>query len=297
MAIVLSFTSLCILLLVGKVLRVRIKFLQRLYLPAAVIGGLCGLLFLQLTGEHLPAGVTAGWDKLPGFLINICFASLFLGVKIPKLSQIWKQSGPQLAYGQIVAWGQYVVGIGITVLLITPLFGLPAYFGVIIPVGFEGGHGTAAGLADVFRHFNWPEGLDYALTSATLGIISAIIVGTGLVNWAVRRGYTRNLKKIEEIPECNVIGIYDPAEQPSAGKQTVSPASVDTFALHIALTGLAIFIAYLLKLGLSGIESLFPAWQKSGLLSAFPLFPLSMIGGLVVQLLMSRVLKIDRILN
>ncbi len=94
-----------------------------------------------------------------------------------------------------VAWGQYVVGIGISLLVIAPLFKLPQYFGVIIPIGFEGGHGTAAGLAELFKTYNWAEGRDYALTSATLGIISAIVVGTWLVNWAVRRGYTKNLKK------------------------------------------------------------------------------------------------------
>ncbi|MDZ7797847.1 MAG: sodium/glutamate symporter [Candidatus Marinimicrobia bacterium] len=297
MAVVLSFTSLCILLVLGKVLRVKIPLLQKLYLPAAVIGGLLGLLIIHFTADHLPQGVTAGWDKLPGFLINICFACLFLGVKIPKLSKIWEQSGPQLAYGQIVAWGQYVVGLGISIILIAPLFNLPDFFGVIIPVGFEGGHGTAAGLAELFRSYNWAEGLDYALTSATLGIISAIAVGTVLVNWAVRRGYTKGLRRIENIPESNVIGIYDPAEQPSAGKQTVSSASVDTFALHIGVVGIAIFIGYLLKTGLAGIESFFPAMRENGILSAFPLFPLSMIGGLLVQLFISRVLKMKSILD
>ena len=297
MVIVLSFSSLCILLVVGKILRVKIKLLQRLYLPAAVIGGLIGLVIIQLTGDNLPAGVTAGWSKLPGFLINIIFACLFLGVKIPKLSKIWDQSGPQLAYGQIVAWGQYVVGLGISLLIIAPVFKLPDYFGVIIPIGFEGGHGTAAGLADLFTSFNWENGSDYALTSATLGIISAIVIGTWLVNWAVRRGYTKKLKKIEDIAEESIIGIYDPAQQPSAGKQTVSAASIDTLALHIALVGIAVFIGYLLKLGLAGIESLSPAMKDNGILSAFPLFPLSMLGGLIVQLFMSKVLKKNKILN
>ncbi len=81
MTIVLSFTSLCLLLILGKVLRVKIKLLQKLYLPAAVIGGLAGLIIVHFTGDYLPREVTAGWDKLPGFLINICFACLFLGVR------------------------------------------------------------------------------------------------------------------------------------------------------------------------------------------------------------------------
>ena len=51
---VLSFCGLCLLLLAGKFLRVRLRFLQKLYLPSSVIGGLLGLLILQLSGEHLP---------------------------------------------------------------------------------------------------------------------------------------------------------------------------------------------------------------------------------------------------
>ena len=297
MAIVLSFTALCILLLIGKILRVKLKFLQRLYLPAAVIGGVIGLAVIQLTGDALPQGVTAGWGKLPGFLINIIFACLFLGVRIPKLSKIWMQSGPQLAYGQIVAWGQYAVGIGLSILVIAPLFKLPQFFGVIIPIGFEGGHGTAAGLAEVFKTYNWAEGSDYALTSATLGIVSAIIVGTWLINWAVRKGHVHKLKKVEDFPESNTVGIYDPEEQPSAGKQTVFSGSIDTLALHIAIVGIAVFIGYVLKLGLAGIESLSPTMQENGILSSFPLFPLSMIGGLLVQLFISKVLKIETILD
>jgi ESS family glutamate:Na+ symporter len=255
------------------------------------------LLIVQVGGDVLPQGITAGWNKLPGFLINIIFACLFLGVKIPSLSKIWQQSGPQLAYGQIVAWGQYVVGIGLSILVIAPLFNLPQYFGVIIPIGFEGGHGTAAGLADMFKTYNWADGKDYALTSATLGIVSAIIVGTWLINWAARKGHVHKLRKIEDFPESNTVGIYDPDKQPSAGRQTVFPGSIDSLALHIAVVGIAVFIGYLLKLGLAGIESLSPGMRENGILSSFPLFPLSMIGGLVVQLFISKVLKIDYILD
>ncbi|MHC4904762.1 MAG: sodium:glutamate symporter, partial [Planctomycetota bacterium] len=113
-----SFVVLCVLLGLGHVLRCKIKLLQKLYLPSCVIGGLVGLLLIQLLS--LSSGscsacesvngwmeeVSAPWGKLPGHLINVVFACLFLGVKIPKFSDLWKRSGPQVVYGQIVAWGQ-----------------------------------------------------------------------------------------------------------------------------------------------------------------------------------------------
>ena len=150
MDIVLAFSALCILLVVGKILRVTIRLFQKLYLPASVIGGLLGLVLVQTIGGSLPEATTAGWTQLPGFLINIVFSALFLGVFIPPIRRIWGIAGPQLAYGQIVAWGQYVVSLGVAIVLLTPVFGVPGAIGTIIPVGFEGGHGTAAGLEPVF---------------------------------------------------------------------------------------------------------------------------------------------------
>ena len=286
MNIVLSFSALCILLVVGKLLRVEIRLFQKLYLPASVIGGLLGLVLVQTIGGSLPEATTAGWTQLPGFLINIVFSALFLGVFIPPIRRIWEIAGPQLAYGQIVAWGQYVVGLGVAIVLLTPVFGVPGAIGTIIPVGFEGGHGTAAGLEPVFDAYAWPEGRDLALTSATCGVLFAIIVGMALVNWAARRGYTRQLKRIEDMPESSLVGVYDPAERPSAGSQTVSAASIDSLGFHLAIIGLGVFIGYLIHGGLVRVELLVrpPSTDGRAFFDTFPLFPLCMIGGLVVQL-------------
>ncbi len=75
MDIVLAFSALCILLVVGKIQRVTIRLFQKLYLPASVIGGLLGLVLAQTIGGFLPEATTAGWTRLPGFLINIVFSA------------------------------------------------------------------------------------------------------------------------------------------------------------------------------------------------------------------------------
>ena len=181
----LSFGCLCVLLGLGYWVRRRLQFLQRLYLPASVIAGLLGLMIFQAfsgIGHPVPETVSYGWSRLPGLLINVVFACLFLGRSLPPVSQVWKSAGRQLAYGQIVAWGQYAVGCALVVLMIKPLFGLPDIFAGIMPVGFEGGHGTAGGMGPVFDQLGFPEMKDFALASATGGIMGAIIVGMGLVN-------------------------------------------------------------------------------------------------------------------
>ncbi len=103
------FVGLCILLWIGHWLRMRLQLFQKLYLPSCVIGGLIGLIIIQLLLSYgnpqiieLVNTWTLGWGKIPGFLINIVFACLFLGVALPKISTLWHRAGPQLAYGQIV---------------------------------------------------------------------------------------------------------------------------------------------------------------------------------------------------
>ncbi|MGB6866620.1 MAG: sodium/glutamate symporter [Candidatus Aminicenantaceae bacterium] len=292
MTIVTSFCGLCLLLVIGKFLRVKVKFIQRLYLPSAVIGGIIGLILVQISGSRLD-NWTVGWTSLPGFLINIVFASLFLGAAIPSLSVIWDRAAPQLAYGQIVAWGQWVVGLGFVMILLGPLFKVPDLFGAVLPIGFEGGHGTAGGLRDAFIQLGWNEGSDFSLASATAGIISAIIVGVVLINWAAKKGYVSNLKQLDDMTAEELAGLYPIEKRPSAGQQTVSADSIDSVALHLAIIGIAIFIGYSIKVILMAIENQFFGDAEVKLFAGFPLFPLCMIGGLIVQLVISRHARIS----
>ncbi len=300
----LSFIGLSILLAVGFLLRLKIKLLRTLYLPSCVIGGLLGLIIIQ--GFNYAASgseggwvvnvsnqlglLSAPWEKLPGLLINIVFACLFLGVEIPGLKEVWRRSGPQVAYGQIVAWGQYLVGCIFFLGLVTWLWPeLPGMFAGILPVGFEGGHGTAAGLGPVFEKYDWSIGVDFALASATFGILGAIIVGMILVNWAKRKGHvvqkTIELDSMDkrEIAEDDSIGVFPPGSRPPAGMLTVRSDAVGAMSLHIAIIGVACLLGFLMKQSLLGIESVIPPLAKLELFQGFPLFPLCMLGGLIIQ--------------
>jgi ESS family glutamate:Na+ symporter len=269
-----------------------VRWTQKLLLPASVIGGLIGLVIIQLLKRHAPgtetfvSTATAGWSGLPSFLINIVFATLFLGVTVPPLKKVWRIAGPQLAFGQVVAWGQYAVGIGLTLLVLSRFFDLPAMFGAIIPVGFEGGHGTAAGLGPVFLDKGWPEGKDLALGSATVGVVAGVVVGMTLINWAGRRHYCRGAAEQCDSPEISGSGIVPAGEREEAGRLTFRSESVETLAVHVALVAVAILIGYILQKGLTGLETLWLKNPKNAILGSFPLFPLAMLGGVVLQKLL-----------
>ena len=286
-----SFGCLCLLLGAGYYLRRKVVLLQKLHLPASVVAGLLGLIIIQTVSAMGVSGAPVcyeGWSKLPGLLINIVFACLFLGVILPKISSIWDSVGRQLAYGQIVAWGQYLIGSVIVLLLLKPLFNVPDLFAGIMPVGFEGGHGTAAGMGAVFEELGWAAGKDFALSCATGGIIGAIIVGMTLINWAIRRGYVVQKAKLGGMKSWDTGGVIPEDERPEAGKQTVSSDVIETLSLHFVVVGIAVLIGYLLQQGLLITSAAFFSAKWQQVFHSFPLFPLCMIGGMLTQMCLKR---------
>ena len=282
------FAVLSLLLVCGKLLRLKFAFLQRLYLPSSVIGGLLGLLIVSLFRDRIPADWISAAQKFPGFLINVIFATLFLGVATPRLKEVVRVAFPQLCFGQLLAWGQYVLGLGLAGFVLVPLFGVPPAFGNLLEIGFQGGHGTVGGMSESFRAFGWEDGIDLGLTMATVGMIVGIVAGMALVNWAYRRGYVREIRSFDERPEHERRGVHLPDDRPEAGRQTVYSDSVDSLAWHIAVVGLAVGAGYLMLIGLRGAETaLFPNATRR-LFQGFPLFPLCMIGGVLMQTIVTR---------
>jgi ESS family glutamate:Na+ symporter len=292
-----------LVMVVAKLVRARIQLFRRLFLPASVVGGALALLagpqvLGRLAGAldapavlHdglLPPTVVEVWSQLPVLLISVVFAALFLGKPIPPLRRIWETAGPQVAFGQSVAWGQYVVGISLTMLVLTPVFGLDPLAGALLEIGLEGGHGTAAGLATTFETFGFPEGTDLALGLATIGLVGGVLVGTVIVNWGVRTGRITLIEGGDPIiamregdDDLDDLDAREPAED--------SGGSADPLSIHLGLVALAIALGWLMLQALETLER--ATWGGEGgieLLVHLPLFPMAMLGGVLVQLVLDR---------
>jgi len=317
MRFVSSLFLLCFLLWLGLQVR-RIKIFRIFSLPASVTGGFIGLIFSQLCRLNLNVWAVIqydwmiGWSALPSILINIVFATLFLGKKLPTAKEAWRDGGPQVMYGQIIAWGNWSVSCLISGAILIPVFGVSPLFASMYAVGFEGGHGTAAGLSETYTALGEPDYGDIALTSATIGILMGSIVGVILVNWGIATGRVAmhnggveavqdaEIGRIENKDEvdngkkesvCKMMfgnrdvpdDIYKEDERPNGGKQTVRQDAVETLALHLAYVAFACFFGYVILRLLWLIEFNVPALEKIKFFTSFPLFPLCMLGGLFVM--------------
>lgn len=61
-------------------------------------------------------------------------------------------------------------------------------FGITMPSGYCGGHGTAAAIGQAFSQFGYDEILTLAMTAATFGIVAAVIIGLIIIKWGQRKG-------------------------------------------------------------------------------------------------------------
>ena len=296
MTAVLVFCTLSLFLVLGKILRVFIPLLQKLCLPSSIIGGTLALIVFKCFPGLLPPEVFTTINRLPGFLINVIFASLFLGMTAPKITKMAAIAFPQLCFGQFIAWGQYVLGLGLTGFVLMPFFGVPPAFGNLLEIGLQGGHGTVGGMTSVFEGNGWEDGVALGYTVATVGMIVAIILGMIMVNWANRRGYVQDFVPLEEMDRLHLKGIYRRREQPAAGRQTVLCDSIDSLAWHCALIGVAVAIGYAILFSFQHLEIILFPNETKRLFSGFPLFPLCMIGGLIIQNLFQK-LRIAPLIN
>lgn len=307
-----SFLMIGIFLLIGKAVRYRTKWLSNLFLPSSIIAGFLALLLGpdalgRVTSSFLdesslfyngliPEFILDVWSPLPGMFINLVFAALFIGKAVPSVKKVWHTAGPQIVMGQVVSWGQYVVGLLLTLLVLTPFFGMNPLAGGLIEIAFVGGHGTAAGLTDTFTDLGFPEGLDLSLGLATVGILVGVLAGILIINIAHRKGIAKHVggassfteEEREQIAETHG---YD--MEPEVKEAT----AIEPLAFHFALIALAIVIGYIMQQGLVALEAFtWGAWTDVYLLSYVPLFPLAMIGGIIVQFFATK-LKIDNYID
>jgi glutamate:Na+ symporter, ESS family len=275
-----------IALLCGMRLRRAVPWLAAVYIPASVLAGF----LILLAGPQVLGEVTNGWSlipaqtipvlsALPGLLINVVFGGIMIGKTLPSVRRIWSDAAPHVILGSVFSFGQFAIGGLVVTLLLTPFFGLPDAAGSIIEMSFAGGHGTIAGMGGLLEDAGAGELVDVGLGLATISMLTGVIGGTVLLNWAVRRPHIEvarehtaarsTASRLSEVP-------------PNEGDAT-DDVELGSISRSFGAIAVAIFLGLLILTGLRAIANAF----GSDLLDRFPLFPFAVIGGFAVQLVLS----------
>ena len=270
----LALACLSLILTVGRALGARLQL--RLWgIPEALLAGLLGLL-LAPGGPLplLPPQVMQLWADLPLVLLTLVFGSLMLGKPLPKLEGLWRPVSGQVSLALVLAFGQYVVG-GLAVLLVLqPWLGVSPVMACLIEVAYEGGHGSAAAMGPSYAALGFPGGQALGLAMATVGLLSSTLVGGLVVVLARSRGWL-----LADAPGS------EPSESASAASSDSGGAAA--WAVNLALVGVAVLTGVGLLAGLRWLTAGLGAGVAS-VVTALPVFPLAIVGSLLVRLALER---------
>ena len=220
-----------LLLLVGKLMRVKIKWIQKLFIPPSLLAGFIGL----ACGPH-------GFDILPiseqtgtyaGILIAFIFGALPLTSQKAKGNQ--QEIGAMWVYSQTGLLLQWAFGGLLGLLVLNQIWPLSPGFGITMPSGYCGGHGTAAAIGQAFGQLGHDEILTLAMTAATFGIVGSVILGLIFVKWGTKKKQTTYLADYKDLPSELRTGLLPQEKRESMGESTCSSISIDSLTFNLAI--------------------------------------------------------------
>ena len=192
MTIAQLFTDLGILslfLLAGLALREIIKPLQRLFIPASMVGGMLAL----VCGPQVMnwVAIPKSYGQLSGTLINLILTCLVFGVTINK-----KRLANYIDYCCLsvgLKGAQLAIGAALGVALTFVWSDLPKVWGTMGVFSFVGGHGNATAVGKIYAQLGVEGMADMGIVLSTIGLLAAIVGGIILINIGARRGWTAHI--------------------------------------------------------------------------------------------------------
>ncbi|MCD2513689.1 sodium/glutamate symporter [Comamonas endophytica] len=230
------YTLICaaLVLLAGKFLVQRIRFLRDFNIPEPVAGGLVAAALIFAVHEFTGYSITFSSGLQTGFML-LFFSSIGLSANFSKLREGGSALVLFLFIISIFIVVQNAVGIGLAAALgLDPLIGLIA--GSITLVG---GHGTAGAWAGVFEKEHGIQGaLTLGIACATFGLVIGGLIGGPLAKGLVTR------HRLRGHGDASVQSAPDEAnfENPQKIRLITTNAAIETLALFAACLGFAEFM-------------------------------------------------------
>ena len=221
------------LTLFANILRSKVPFIKKTYVPTAVLAGFI-LLILRSTGI-----VTIRQDFLELITyhgIAIGFIAMSLRVKNQKTNEGYKVA---LKTGALIVSTYLIqVLIGLVIALILTFTFMPDFFpasGILLAMGFGQGPGQANNVGSTYEALGFVGGQSYGLSIAASGFLIACTVGVFFLN----KRKKKNVNYIDETSNDSHLDIFqDKDEIPIA-------QSIDKLSIQAAL----IVFVYLLTFG------------------------------------------------
>lgn len=255
-----------IMLCIGMILRARLIFLRNMLVPASVIGGILGMVLMNML-QMTKVDIGTSSDIYTN-IVNHLFTISFISISLTGSAKEQNGSGREIMRG--------AVGMGIVWCLLyalTPIIsaviiglsgkhvGMDSIYGFLIQFAFCQGPGQSAAYGAIFEQYGIENAAMTAIAFSTIGFIVAFMVGIPAAKAGIMRGIAKHCGRLDE-PVLR--GYFKKQEQTEYMiKDTTCNSNIETLSFHFALIG----VCYVLAVGISRIVSLLPGFLGSSMSS------------------------------
>ena len=266
-----------LVLLVGRLMVDRIKFLQDFNIPEPVAGGLLAAVIIYIL--HASTGVSFAFDKgLQDSFMLIFFSSIGLSADFSRL----KAGGVGLVLFLLVVSAfivvQNVVGVGLAGALgLDPIIGL-----VTGSITLTGGHGTAGAWGKVLEEQHHIVGAtDLGMASATFGLVLGGLIGGPVARKLVNKMGMKPSAKAAQAHDTADTAIDDVFEHAHQRRLITANAAVETMALFAAC------LAFSALMTTPEVKSYLPSWFT------LPQFVWALLFGVLLRNFLTSAFKVN----
>ena len=223
-----------IVLLFGRYLVRKYRFLQDFNIPEPVAGGLVAAVIIYAL--YLFNHVSFAFDKsLREAFMLVFFSSIGLSADFSRL----KAGGfPLVIFTVIVGVFiaiQNAVGVGLAVALDqNPLLGLVAG-----SITMTGGHGTAAGWGPDLEKIGLANATDIGIACATFGLVAGGLIGGPVARRLINKMQRKPLETIDDGGNDTGEDTNDMFEKPERKRLITASSAIDTLAMFAACLAFA----------------------------------------------------------
>lgn len=276
-------------LCLGTLLRAKVGFLRNMLVPASVIAGILGLLFMNIVPG---LGVNVGTDaSMYTDIVNHLFTISFISISLTGSSEQDGNTTKSIFKGALAMGTLWCFLYALTPLLgmlilavLGKGFDMDVIYGSLIQFGFAQGPGQAAAYGALYESYGWENASMVAVTFATLGFVVAFGIGIPIAKYGISKGIAKNCGKIDP---TILKGYYKTEEQVSVmNRDTTCNSNIETLSFHFALIGLC----YVLALGIAKLFTFLPGFLGSSMSGL--MFMNGMYAAYIVKAVMKK-LKID----
>ncbi len=248
-----------LVLFLGYFIKRMCVLLDRLNIPAPVVGGLT---FATIALVFRQSGIFA--FSLNNILQNPFMIAFFTTVGLTASVSLLKKGGPQiilfLGIASFLAFLQNLLGF-----LLARIMGVHPFLGLICgSVTMTGGHGTGLAFGPVFENLGMKGASTYAVAGATFGLVSGGLIGGPVGTWLIK---SKGLRKYESTEKFNKESLKHKKNFIEGDREIA--LSYREFLKYMAIILICMWVGSIIAKGFEGMGITLPAYIGSMIFACF----------------------------